>query len=104
MNTKDLVEFVSTTPAAKEVSKAAVERILLVALEKISTEVSAGNEVSLRNFGRFYQHERNARTARNPKTGDVVQVPAKKVVKFAARGNLKDQGSQEGQESQASQG
>jgi DNA-binding protein HU-beta len=44
--------------------------------------LKAGEKVSLTGLGSFICKEKAARTARNPKTGASVQVPAKKVVKF----------------------
>ena len=51
--------------------------------EVITQEMAAGNKVSVQGFGVFTSKVRAARTARNPKTGGTVDVPAKRVVKFA---------------------
>jgi nucleoid DNA-binding protein len=60
--------------------------------EIITQEMEAGNKVTLQGFGSFSSKVRAARTARNPKTGGTVDVPAKRVVKFSTGtglGNLK---------------
>ena len=49
-----------------------------------------GDEVSIAGFGAFVVKHRKARTARNPKTGAAVNVPAMKVPKFKAGKGLKD--------------
>lgn len=51
-------------------------------LDEVTTELSNGNKVELRKFGIFEVKRRAARTGRNPKTGEKVYVPEKKVVKF----------------------
>ena len=57
--------------------------------EAIKAELQAGNEVTIRNFGRFYVQSRNAREGRNPKTGEKLQIPAKKYPKFASADGFK---------------
>lgn len=44
--------------------------------------VSSGEEITLGSLGRFMVNERAARQCRNPQTGEAINVPAKKVVKF----------------------
>jgi integration host factor subunit beta len=58
------------------------EEILETILHSIATALSRGERVELRGFGTFYVHTRNARTGRNPMTGESVRVPVKKVAKF----------------------
>jgi nucleoid DNA-binding protein len=58
------------------------EEILELILHSIAAALSRGERVELRGFGTFYVHTRNARNGRNPMTGEVVLVPAKKVAKF----------------------
>lgn len=49
----------------------------------------AGDEVTLGGFGKFVTVTKPARTCRNPKTGEMMEVPEKKAVKFKPAGNLK---------------
>lgn len=51
--------------------------------------LSEGNEVAIPDLGRFKIADRPARTARNPRTGDTVEVPAKKTMKLQLSKNIK---------------
>ena len=60
------------------------------AFAKILTEaMKAGEEISLGGFGKFVICEKAARQCRNPKTGETIEVPARKGVKFKPSSNLK---------------
>lgn len=81
MNINDIIEYVAEEYS---VEKANVEAIVKCAFKKIVKEVSAGNKVSLREFGTFEVRKHKARVARNPKTGESVDVPEKFVPTFEA--------------------
>jgi len=49
-----------------------------------------GDEVTLVGFGTFYASSRSARTGRNPKTGEAVEIKAARLLKFRAGKALKD--------------
>ena len=51
-------------------------------VKKLIRELSSGSRIELRDLGIFYIKLRKPRTARNPKTGDKVDVPEKKFVRF----------------------
>jgi len=57
---------------------------LKAAAEIIKRETEAGERVNVRDFGSFLRRDRKATTARNPKTGATVDVPAKNVLVFKA--------------------
>jgi integration host factor subunit beta len=59
-----------------------VEQVLDVFFEEITKRLAEGGRVELRGFGAFSTRERNARQGRNPRTGDAVEVPAKRVPYF----------------------
>ena len=59
-----------------------VERIVNAIFEEIIEAMASGNRVELRGFGAFSTRERDARTGRNPRTGESVSVPAKSVPYF----------------------
>ena len=61
--------------------------VLKEAANIIMREVSEGGKVIIRDFGIFQYKGRKARTARNPKTGESVDVPAKQVLTFKANKN-----------------
>ncbi len=71
-------------------SKADAERAVETVIESIVNTLKSGNEVSIAGLGIFSAKERAARTARNPRTGEPVQVPAMRVPKFRAAKALKD--------------
>ena len=59
-------------------------------LDKITEVLKSGDKVALTPFGQFKIRDRAARIARNPQTGEPVNVPAKRVLKFTAGRTLKD--------------
>lgn len=80
MNKKDLVAIVSTRT---NLSKKETEYVVTVVLETIITALVQGDHVTLVGFGSFRVKDRKARQGRNPKTGQVVEIPAKKVPIFS---------------------
>ena len=52
--------------------------------------ITKGDKVSIVGFGAWSVADKEAREARNPRTGEVIKVPAKKVVKFKAGTELAD--------------
>ena len=87
MNKGDLIEKV-----AKEcgLSKTASDQVLNSILNAITGAVSVGDKVTLIGFGTFSVSARAAREGRNPQTGDTIQIPARKIVKFKAGSKLSD--------------
>ena len=67
-------------------AKANVELVL----DSIYDALAEGEEVSLVGFGSFEIRERKASRAMNPATGEVIDVPAKKVVAFKATKSLRE--------------
>ena len=59
-----------------------LEKVVSVILDEISDALSRGDRVELRGFGAFSVRRRKARTGRNPRTGETVQVEAKSVPFF----------------------
>ena len=59
-----------------------VERVVDVFFEEIAQRLAQGGRVELRGFGAFSTRERDARKGRNPRTGEAVQVPGKRVPYF----------------------
>ncbi|MBR4032831.1 MAG: HU family DNA-binding protein [Clostridia bacterium] len=59
-------------------------------LEVIAETLAAGGDIKITGFGGFEVKSRAARTGRNPKTGEVVEIPASKYVAFSAGSTLKD--------------
>ncbi|MFK7159921.1 HU family DNA-binding protein [Marinospirillum sp. MEB164] len=87
MNKSELVDAIATQA---DLSKAAATRALDATLEAVTNALQKGDSVSLVGFGTFAVKERAARTGRNPKTGDEIQIAAAKVPSFKPGKGLKD--------------
>ncbi|OHA84610.1 MAG: hypothetical protein A2408_03105 [Candidatus Yonathbacteria bacterium RIFOXYC1_FULL_52_10] len=87
MNKVGLVEVVHETLGG---TKTAAEGVVDTIIETIVKSLKKGEEVSIAGLGIFSVKARAARTARNPKTGEAVQVAATNVPKFRAAKALKD--------------
>ena len=61
---------------------AEVERVVNIVLDRMTDSLSQGGRVELRGFGAFSVRSRPARSGRNPRTGETVEVPAKSVPFF----------------------
>ena len=59
-----------------------VEQVVDIFFDEIAQRLAEGGRVELRGFGAFSPREREARTGRNPRTGEAVDVPAKRVPYF----------------------
>ena len=76
---KDLVITVSTETGVTQVD---VKRVIQRTLHHIIENLKTGKTIELRNFGVFKVRQRAPRRGRNPKTGEEVPVPSKRVVVF----------------------
>ncbi len=79
MNKNDLVDSIAS---AAQISKVAAEKGLNGLLSSMAEAMEDGERVTLVGFGSFTIVERAPRLGRNPKTGEVVPIPSRKVVKF----------------------
>ena len=75
-------EFVELLSKRYEVSKKEAAEMYDNVFNTLANVISEGNEVAIPNLGRVKITERADRTARNPRTNEVVNVPAKKAPKF----------------------
>jgi DNA-binding protein HU-beta len=87
MNKAELIDHVA---ASADLSKAAAGAAVEAVISGVSGALSKGDSVSLVGFGTFSVSDRAARTARNPRTGEPINVPASKAPKFKAGKALKD--------------
>ena len=71
-------------------SKKQTEVIVETIFESIKEALAKGGKVEIRGFGNFRLRSRNARKARNPKTGESVEVPPKKVPYFKVGKELRE--------------
>lgn len=85
MNKTDLVNAI-----AKEtgLSKVKSGEALDAFVSAVSESLKNGDKVTLVGFGTFATSQREARKGRNPKTGEVINIPSKRVAKFKAGSEL----------------
>jgi len=80
MNRSDL--FIALTERHPQLSAADAEVAVKTLLAAMTEALIAGQRIEIRGFGSFSVNERAARMGRNPRTGDQVAVPAKRVLHF----------------------
>jgi len=67
-----------------------VDIIVDAVFEKVADQLANGGRVELRGFGAFSTRDRDGRDGRNPRTGEAVKVPAKRVPYFKAGKEMRD--------------
>lgn len=87
MNKASLVDKVHEVLGGTKVQ---AEQVVDTVFDSIVSSIKSGNEVSIAGFGIFSAKQRAARTARNPRSGETIQVPAMRVPKFRPAKALKD--------------
>lgn len=87
MNKSELIDAIAE---GADISKAAAGNALEAALEAVGQSLKKGDSVSLVGFGTFAVKHRPARTGRNPRTGEAIQISAANVPGFKAGKGLKD--------------
>ena len=83
-------ELASEVAKKAKISKSKALETINFAFEAIRTSLKKGQRVQLVGFGSFLVKQRKARTGRNPKTGETIQIKAKKVPAFSAGAELKN--------------
>ena len=101
MTKADLVEKVAREA---EMTKKDAEQLVEIVFESIVGTLNKGEKIELRGFGSFRLRKREPRKGRNPKTGDKVDVPPKRVPYFKPGKELKDLINREGEEPDGSAG
>jgi nucleoid DNA-binding protein len=86
MNKEDLVSEVAKLVATKKEAEAVVDSVF----GAITKALKEGNRVSLTGFGTFTVVDKPSRKGRHPKTGEEIDIAAKKVPKFSPGKALKD--------------
>lgn len=87
MNKTELVDAVAEKA---DMSKASAARAVDAALEAIGGSLAQGDQVALIGFGTFLVRDRAARSGRNPRTGETINIAAAKVPAFKPGKALKD--------------
>ncbi|SIT11389.1 HU family DNA-binding protein [Alicyclobacillus vulcanalis] len=86
MNKRDLIR---KTAEGTGLSQKDCEAVINALFDTIRKTVESGEKVQIIGFGTFELRERAARTARNPRTGEAVEVPARRVPAFKPGAELK---------------
>lgn len=81
MTKKDIVIKIADETGIKQID---VKKVVQKTLDYMIESLSKGETVELRNFGIFKVKSRKGRMGRNPRTGEAVPIPEKKVVTFKA--------------------
>lgn len=87
MNKSELIDAVASNAG---LTKASAGDAVEAALGAIAGALGSGDSVALVGFGTFSVRERGARTGRNPRTGESIQIAASRVPAFKAGKALKD--------------
>ena len=83
-------DMIAAVARSCEISKKDAETTVNTFLGSIIDSLNSGEAVELRGFGSFRIRERASRAGRNPRTGDIVEVEAKKVPYFRVGKQLKE--------------
>lgn len=87
MNKAQLIEKIA---AKAKTTKCDAEKILDSTLDVIRSSIKKGDDVKLVGFGTFSKAKRNARTCKNPKTGESIKIPASWTPKFRPGNDFKN--------------
>ena len=87
MNKNELIDAVAT---AASIKKSEAETVIDAVFDTIAGELKKGSEVRLTGFGSFVVSNRAATEGRNPRTGETIKIPARKVPRFRAGKGLKE--------------
>jgi DNA-binding protein HU-beta len=86
VNKSDVIQDVA---GVSGVSKSDVEKVIDAFFDTVRSAASSGDRVAWPSFGSFSVTQRQARTGRNPRTGEPVPIAASKALKFSASSSLK---------------
>lgn len=84
MTKKDIVLEIAERPELSHLTQVEIKKVIQSTLDYIIEGLAKGKTIELRNFGVFKVKLRKGRIARNPKTGQEVSVPDRKVAVFKA--------------------
>ncbi|MFO7582486.1 HU family DNA-binding protein [Guyparkeria sp.] len=87
MNKSELIDAMA---ANADISKSAAASALDGFIDAVGGALKKGDQVTLVGFGTFLVREREARTGRNPRTGETINIKASKLPSFKAGKGLKD--------------
>ncbi len=87
MNKSELIDSLASTA---DLSKADASKALDGFIDVVTNAMKGGDQVTIVGFGTFLVRKRDARSGRNPRTGETIQIPASNVPSFKAGKALKD--------------
>jgi DNA-binding protein HU-beta len=87
MNKSELTDAIAS---AADLPKSSAAHALDALVEAVKSALKEGQQVSIAGFGTFLVRERGARSGRNPRTGETIQISASKVPGFKPGKALKD--------------
>ena len=90
MKSMNKTELVKVVAEKADLTQAVAADAVNAIVDAIVESLVEGNEVAILGFGSFKVADRTARTARNPQTGEMVEVPASKAVSFKVSKALKE--------------
>ena len=88
MNKGDLIEKIVSEV---NITKADAARVLESIVDGITQSLKRGERTTISGFGTFSVSKRNARVGRNPQTGEPINIPARRVARFTAGKELKEE-------------
>ena len=83
-------DFIARLSENLEQTQVATKPLLETTLQTVTDVLVEGDTVEIKGFGKFVVKVREARKGRNPSTGEEIDIPAKKFVKFVPSGMLND--------------
>jgi len=83
-------DFIDAIASKADVPKTTAAKVVNSFIEVVGDTMNGGNSITLVGFGTFLVRDRQARSGRNPQTGEAMQIPAAKVPAFKAGKALKD--------------
>ena len=83
-------DLIDSLAGKTELPKQKAEEIVNGVFDDIVAALKNGDKVNISGFGTFSVSERKARTGRNPKTGETIQIASSRAAKFKAGKTLKD--------------
>jgi len=84
-------ELINAVAKAAEISRKDADKAVNALFDVVTETLKKGDKVQIVGFGAFEAKERAARVARNPRTGEEIEIPASKAVSFKVGKALKDE-------------
>jgi len=84
-------ELIESVASKVDLPRATAERAVNTMFDEMTAALRQGDKVNISGFGTFSVSERKARTGRNPKTGESIEIAASRAAKFKPGKTLKDE-------------